>query len=150
MMTSRIRYVTVLVPAVVLALFAACSRGGPRVEAYVDGSYSAVEVAGYQLAGRRDGSTVRATATLTLADGGRLIVELDVVYIPTPSLDEGRWRLEGPAPASGVVQAESVKFLGGQGQQPSLGGRFRLEADGVPRFRVVLPPRPVEKPGWTG
>lgn len=149
-MASHIRHVTLLAPAVVLALFAACSRGGPRVEAYVDGSYSAVEVVDYQLAGKRDGSTTRATAMLKLGDGVRLIVELDVVYNPTPSLGEGRWRLEGPAPASGVVQAESVKFLGGQGQQPSVGGRFRLEADGVPRFRVVLPPRPIEQPGWTG
>lgn len=147
-MVSSVRIVPLSFVAV-LALVASCSRGGgPRVEAYTDGSYQPVEVAGYDVAGKRDGSTTRATATFTLADGERLVVELDIVYNPTPALGDGRWRLEGPAPASGKVHSESVKFLGGQGQGPSLGGRFRLEEQGVPRFRVVLPPRPVESPDW--
>jgi len=46
------------------------------------------------------------------------------------------------------VQAEDLRFAGGQNEGPSLGGRFRLTAGGVPRFRVVMPLRPVRAPRW--
>jgi hypothetical protein len=89
-----------------------------------------------------------AAAVLTLEDGRRLHVELQIVYNPTPALGSGRWRLDGPEGGTGDVRAESIKFLGGQGESPSLGGRFRLNENGNPRFRVTLPARPVGGTGW--
>ena len=38
-------------------------------------------------------------------------------------------------------------YLGEEG--PSIGGRFRLNENGSPRFRVKLPLRVVERPKWT-
>jgi hypothetical protein len=90
----------------------------------------------------------QATATFTFADGERLEVTLDVIYDPTPSLGAGTWVLGGETPASGRAVAESVKFLGGQGQGASVGGRFRLEENDTPRFRVVIPARPMDETQW--
>jgi hypothetical protein len=44
------------------------------------------------------------------------------------------------------VRAESIKFLGGQGAMPSVGGRFVLESFDTPRMRVVLPAREIARP----
>jgi hypothetical protein len=39
-----------------------------------------------------------------------------------------------------------VKFLGGQGGTPSVGGRFTLEQEGNPRMRVTMPAEPLAAP----
>ncbi len=124
-------------------------RDEARLEAWEDGAFQPRDVLEYQVSGRRDGARTVATSVLTLANGDRLRVELTIIYNPTPALGSGRWSLEGDPPASGEAVAESIKFLGGQGEGPSLGGRFRLEEDGSPRFRVTLPSRPVEQQGWS-
>jgi hypothetical protein len=128
----------------------ACSTGGdqPRVEAWDGSAFEPVAHTAYRVSGTRDGSVTRALAEFDLSDGSHLEVQLDIDYNPTPSLGKGEWRLDGNSPASGVVHSESLKFLGGQGQYATVGGRFRLEEDGVPRFRVVLPARPVEPDAW--
>lgn len=126
------------------AALPACSGGGePRVEQWEGGAWRPVASASYEIAGKRDGAATSAIATFGLETGERLRVELTIVYNPTPALGAGRWQLEGDDPASGEVAAESIKFLGGQGEGPSLGGRFRLEENGRPRFRVVLPAKPL-------
>jgi hypothetical protein len=135
----------------ILVLLAGCSDNGqPRVEALEDGTATARAVTTYEISGRRDGATTKAVAMLTLETGERLRLELDVTYDPTPTLASGRWFLVGTRPGAGRIHAESINFLGGQGEGPSVGGRFRLEEDGNPRFRVVLPLRPVNATRWTG
>jgi hypothetical protein len=99
--------------------------------------------------GKRDGAITRAVATFTLEGGDRVRVQFDVVYNPTPALGDGRWDVDGENASAGSLRAESVRFLGGQGEGPSLGGRFLLEEEGAPRFRVVLPLRPLGPSGWT-
>jgi len=98
--------------------------------------------------GRRDGARTRAIATFTLESGEHIRVEFELVYNPTPALGEARWSVDGQNASEGTVRSESVRFLGGQGEGPSLGGRFLLEEDGNPRFRVVLPVRPVANDDW--
>ena len=120
----------------------------PKVEEWVDGVYQMRRVRVYDIAGKRDGGTTRAVATIILESGEQLVRELKVDYDPIPVLGEGYWRLEGTHVDSGTVHAESMKFLGGQSEGPSIGGRFRLDGNGQPRFRVVLPLRPIEESKW--
>lgn len=139
---------------VLLALLLAGGCSGPaepRLEEWVEGAYQARGVSGYEITGQRDGATTRAVATFTLASGERLRLELELVYNPTPALGSGVWRLDGAQYGEGGVRAESLKFLGGQSAGPSLGGRFRLEEEnGRPRFRAVLPLRPLDKEKQSG
>lgn len=133
-----------------LALLSACSGNDePQLEVWEDGIYQTRALSAYEISGKRDGGTTRAVAILTLASGERLRLELVVVYDPTPALSSGHWSLDGTQAAAGEVRAESLTFLGGQAEGPSLGGRFRLDKNGSPRFRVVLPLRPVSQPNWT-
>ncbi len=135
---------------VLLVLFGGCSgRNEPRLEVWEDGVYQPRAVSAYEIDGKRDGATTIAVAVLTLESGERLRLELVVVYDPTPALGSGHWSLDGTQAGAGEVRAESVRFLGGQSEGPSLGGRFRLDENGSPRFRVVLPLRPVGRPNWT-
>lgn len=132
-----------------LALLGGCSdKAEPRLEVWEDGIYQPRALRAYEITGKRDGATTRAVAILTLESGERLQMELVVVYNPTPALDSGHWSLDGTQTGAGEVRAESVRFLGGQGEGPSLGGRFRLYENGSPRFRVVLPLRPIAQPNW--
>jgi len=135
-----------VMPVAILFLLAGCfGESEPGVEEWTDGAYRPLEVTAYEVDGQRDGAATRAVATFTLASGGRLRLELEVAYNPQVVLRAGHWRIEGARPDSGVVHAESMKFLGGQNQGPSLGGRFRLDRNGGPRFRVILPLRPLNQ-----
>ncbi len=146
---TSLRLTTKLHVIAFLAVLGGCTdRSRPRLEVWEDGIYKPRTVSAYEITGKRDGATTRAIAVLTLESGERLRLELEVVYDPAPVLASGRWNLDG-AQALGEVRAESVRFVGGQGEGPSLGGRFRLNANGSPRFRVVLPLRPVDQPRWT-
>lgn len=143
----RLRLVTTLY---FLALLVGCSdRSEPRLEVWENGVYQARALSAYEITGKRDGATTRVVAILTLESGERLQLELVFAYNPTPALGSGHWSVDGTRAGAGNVRAESMKFLGGQGEGPSIGGRFRLEENGSPRFRVVLPLQPVGQPKWT-
>ena len=137
-----------LVPLFVL--MGGCSgKSEPQVEVWEDGVYRSAVVGAYEVSGKRDGAVTRVSAELKLATGERLRLELEVRYDPQPVLGTARWTLDDNQGAAGDVRTESLKFLGGQGEGPSFGGRFRLEENGTPRYRVVLPLRPVDQPEWT-
>ena len=134
-----------------MVLITGCGgRDEPRLSEWDGAAYRPREVAQYQFSGKRDGAVTRATAVFTIAGAEKLEIDLEITYNPTPALGSGRWRLDGPRGAAGEVREESIKFLGGQGEGPSLGGRFRLNENGNPRFLVVLPLRPVETSRWPG
>jgi hypothetical protein len=139
----------VLSLVIVVAWLHACGGADePTVEAWVDGSWTPVVVADYTIAGKRDGQRTTAVATYELQEGGKLRVQLEVSYNPQPVLSAGRWAYTGATRSEGTVVERSMKFFGGQGEGPSLGGRFRLDQDRQPRFRIVLPLRPVNQPTW--
>jgi hypothetical protein len=131
-----------------MVVLGGCSGNSePRLQVWENGVYTPQAIGAYEITGRRDGATTRAEAMLTLEGGKRLHLELEIFYDPTPALASGRWSFDGDK-TSGEAHAESVTFLGGQGEGPSLGGRFRLDENGNPRFRVTLPLRPVDQPKW--
>ena len=97
--------------------------------------------------GMRDGARTRATFTFTGEGGAQLDLHLAVVVDPQPALDEGSWAWSGPTGiGEGTVRPESLRFAGGQGEGPSLGGRFILTDGDQDRFRVELAPTPLQGP----
>lgn len=135
--------------AVSVSLLSGCADSDdPAVELWSDGVWSTVPVTDYSIDGRRDGRVTRATAIFALQGSGRLEVTFEVSYNPQPVLSGGRWQMEGAVSGEGEVVARSMKFFGGQAEGPSLGGRFQLEQDGEPRYRIYLPLRPVSAPDW--
>ena len=138
------RLLAVLVVAGVT--LAGCSGNKARVDVMENGVYNPEKVTAYSIVGARDGSTTHATGTFTMENGDHIRVELEVSYNPTPELAAGRWQREGHLAGEGSVHAESLKFLGGQGATPSVGGRFRLDQEGSPRMRVTMPVQPLERP----
>jgi hypothetical protein len=132
-----------VIAGVCLVAVACMGSDRPRVEVMENGVYVQKSVRAYQISGARDGAITHANAMLTLDDGDRVRIDLAVQYNPTPELASGHWRREGKVVEEGDVHAQSLKFLGGQGGTPSVGGRFRLETFGNPRMRVVLPARPL-------
>ena len=132
-------------------LLTAAACGGPReptVEAWLDSAWTPVVVNTYAIAGKRDGQRTEAVARFGLQDGAQLQVEMEVSYNPQPVLSAGHWTYTGETSDAGTVIERSMKFTGGQGEGPSLGGSFRLDHQGQPRFRVVLPLRPISQPKW--
>ncbi|HKW15573.1 MAG TPA: hypothetical protein VJS69_13890 [Candidatus Krumholzibacteria bacterium] len=133
--------------AAALVVLGGCSGSSkPSVELMENGVYRPEKVSGYSIAGARDGATTHATGTFTMADGDTIRVGLEVTYNPTPELARGHWQRRGRMSGEGPVHAESLKFLGGQGATPSVGGRFRLDQEGSPLMRVTMPTQPLERP----
>ena len=120
----------------------------PLLDELVNGVYKSRTVTDYQVNGTRDGATTEVSIKFVLENGERVELELEVVYNPTPILRSGFWHVDGKHYGSGNVLAKSLKFLGGQGEAPSIGGRFELEEDSQSRFRIVVPLRPVNRPIW--
>ena len=133
----------------IIQLSGGCTNNDePLLDELVNGVYESRIVTNYQVNGMRDGATTKVSIKFVLENGERVQLELEVVYNPRPILRSGFWRLDGKQSGSGNVKAKSIKFLGGQGEAPSLGGRFELEEGSRSRFRVVVPLRPVNKPNW--
>ena len=116
-----------------LVVLLACGAERPSVEDATSGEPLDFEFRG--ATGARDGDRTAATFVF---DGPQGTLELDVTlaYDPQPVMAEGAWTLDGEG---GTVRAESVRFVGGQGEGPSMGGVYVLESNGRSRFRVHLP-----------
>ena len=134
---------------VLILLWGGCvQKEEPMVEEWIDGSYHSRTVNEYKVNGQRDGATTIVYVVYTLESREAVHLKLEVEYNPAPILRSGHWTMKGQQSGSGNVHAESLKFLGGQGEGPSLGGRFLLTENAQSRFRVVVPLRPVNKPKW--
>ena len=130
-------------------LFGGCANNDePRLEEFVNDLYQPRTVTNYQVSGKRDGTTTQVFIIYQLENDERLQLELEITYNPVPVLRSGYWKIDGKESNSGNVQAKSLKFLGGQGDWPSVGGCFQLEDDFQPRFQAFIPLRPINKPEW--
>ena len=128
-------------------LFGGCANNDePGLDELVNDLYQPRTVTNYQVSGKRDGATTQVFIVYQLENDERLQLELEITYNPVPVLQSGYWKINGKESSSGSVQAKSLKFLGGQGEGPSLGGQFQLEDNSQPRFRVFIPLRPNNKP----
>lgn len=118
-----------------LLSMAGCSSEVP-VERLVDGEAVATGFAVTDVSGERDGD--RTAARIVFEDGPRrLVLDITLAYDPQPVLARGEWTM---GDESGPVQAEVVRFVGGQGEGPSVGGVYRLDdLSGASRFRVRVP-----------
>jgi hypothetical protein len=131
---------------ILIALLAGACGGTeePTVMRLVGASPGLAVVTSWNLDGQRDGARTRATARLELADQTSLEVELLLAYDPAPVLAGGTW-VHGDE--SGTVNAERVRFVGGQGEGPSVGGDYVLvDERNLPRYRVQLPLTPISRP----
>ena len=132
-----------------ILLFGGCTNNDePGLDELINDLYQPRNVTNYQVSGKRDGATTQVFIIFQFKNDERLQLELEIAYNPIPALRSGHWKIDGKESSSGNVQAKSLKFLGGQGEGPSLGGRFQLEDNFQPRFRVFIPLRPINKPKW--
>jgi hypothetical protein len=137
----------------VISAFAACGGGErvdsstARVEELLESGPAVLPLELAHWEGERDGAMSRATFHF----GGRsaeLHLDLHIAYDPQPTLAEGNWTYRGPTgTGEGPVRAESVRFVGGQGEGISVGGVYLLLEAGHSRFRVSLPLTAIA-PAW--
>jgi hypothetical protein len=92
------------------------------------------------LSGVRDGENVKATLRFQNPQDS---AEVDLVLHlgPPAQCTSGTWHVSiGGATQNGPVTCDSLTFLGGQADQPSIGGTFTLkDTNGVALYRVTLP-----------
>ena len=138
---SQVQWLCSLLLCSLLVLLAGCAGDRPLVERFEQEAWHAESFRLLSVTGERDGSEVVFAVRLQSDDGRRLRIDGLLLLDPQARLLSGEWReAGGPAPRSGVVSATAVDFLGGQGGQPSLGGRFWLTAAGESIYRLNLPP----------
>ena len=98
--------------------------------------------------GVRDGALTQAYITYEFEDYNSIQLKLEVTYNPTPILSSGYWKILDSDSIGGYIRANSLKFLGGQAEAPSLGGTFELKENFQTRFKVIVPLRPINKLEW--
>ncbi len=99
------------------------------------------------LAGRRDGDRLPVRLVFEAPSSTLRLDLLFRIGVPT-RLESGQYRWERQDEVlEGRVRASSVTFLGGQSDNPNLGGVFQLlSASGDPIYQVTLPTSEVKRP----
>lgn len=119
-----------------------------RIEELLESGPAPLDVELASVDGERDGAQSRAVF-LFGGHSTELRLELVLAYDPQPVLSWGEWSYRGPTgTGEGTVRAESVRFVGGQGEGVSIGGVYVLEENGHSRFRVRLPLTSIA-PSWS-
>jgi hypothetical protein len=130
-----------------LLLVAGC--GGIQ-EAVIENLETQTQLADYRmisLTGRRDGDRLPVHVAF---EAGLMKLEMDLHFqigVPT-RLESGQYFFEQPeGTLQGRVRERSVTFLGGQSDNPNLGGVFELlSGKGIPLYKVTLPTSEVKRP----
>ncbi len=99
------------------------------------------------LTGRRDGDRLPVRLVFEASSSNLRMDLLFRIGVPT-RLESGQYHWERQDEVlEGRVRASSVTFLGGQSDNPNLGGVFQLfSASGVPIYKVTLPTSEVKRP----
>ena len=134
-------------PSVVLwLLLSSCAPGGLKVEP-IDQEGESPPYKWGSLTGIRDGDILETNAVLVSGQKNLKMTMRFRIGVPT-NLEWGRflWLKEGEI-SKGTITERSVTFLGGQSDQPSIGGIFELIPDeGSIRYKVRLPTRQLTRP----
>ena len=96
--------------------------------------------------GVRDGASVNAEAHFT--DGADLItMKITLQLVPPPEFRSGIYEANiGGKTTVGPVECTSLTYLGGQADQPSVGGVFILkDGQNRPVYRVRIPATPMAR-----
>ncbi len=130
-----------------VALLSSCGPKEPSVEARAGKDWVPAPFTFDRIEGAREGERTRASFFFTGPDSSWLELRVGVEVNPEVTLRLGRWYLEERSKeTTGGVRADRLRFLGGQGEQPSIGGTFVLREGGEERFRVSLPPMQIRPP----
>jgi hypothetical protein len=99
------------------------------------------------LEGRRDGDRLPVRLVFEAPSSNLRLDLLFRIGVPT-RLESGQYQWERQDEVlEGPVRASSVTFLGGQSDNPNLGGVFQLlSASGEPIYQVRLPTSEVKRP----
>ena len=99
------------------------------------------------LTGRRDGERLPVRLVFKAPSSNLRMDLLFRIGVPT-RLESGQYHWERQDEVmEGLVRSSSVTFLGGQSDNPNLGGVFQLlSAGGDPIYKVTLPTSEVKRP----
>jgi hypothetical protein len=118
-----------------------CSGPGLMLEEYTGETWRKVPCTMQSVTGRREGYLAHTTIQFAAERGDRITIHITVSVNPQPRMEQGTWELEAAgAAAGGNVTPARVEFLGGQGGAAGIGGKFFLNENGHPRFRLRFPP----------
>ena len=135
--------------AAALQILAACGPSEPTVMAKAEKGWAPTSFRYERAEGMRDGDRTKASYFFAGPDSSWLELRVTVEVKPEPTLTFGRWYLEErDHEKTGSARVTHLRFLGGQGGSPSIGGDFLLREGSDERYRLLLPPTPIapEKP----
>ncbi len=132
----------------VVCFFGCVNNEKPEFEESVNDLFVPRIIKNYETYGNRDGALTQAYITYDFENYESIQLILQVTYNPTPILSSGYWKTLGNESIGGNIEATSLKFLGGQGEGPSLGGSFELKDKFSTLFKVIVPLRPINEPKW--
>ena len=146
-MDHRLTSKWVLLVCVALLLLAHCQAAQEAVIKDLEQETSLSDYRMISLTGTRDGDRLPVQVVFK-AGSSQLRMDLRFrIGVPT-RLESGGYIFEQPKRTlEGRVRERSVTFLGGQSDNPNLGGVFELlSREGDPLYKVTLPTSEVKRP----
>jgi hypothetical protein len=129
-----------------LVVIAGCANADYRFERIDGGQPNALPFKFDGIRGLRDGASVNAEARFT--DGADFItMNIALHLVPPPEFRSGIYEATiGGKTTHGRVECTSLTYLGGQADQPSVGGVFILkDGQNRPVYRVRIPATPMAR-----
>ena len=117
----------------------------PEFYEVIDNYNQRLDIINYEVSGVRDGDRTKVSINYSLINNKEFNLILNVIYNPVPIFNSGTWSIKGDYSTSGVLQKKEMKFLGGQGDSPSLGGIFLLNVGSKTIYKAIVPLRPINK-----
>lgn len=124
--------------AAVLLVWLGCAPATPTIDERVGEQWAPSSYRFVRAEGQRDGEQTHAYFFFEGPEGAKLEVRLLLDLKPEAGMRVGRWYWDrADSSLSGSMTARSVRFLGGQGGPPSVGGTYTLRLEKAPflRFR---------------
>lgn len=128
----------------VLVLISGCGITELRFEKIEGGKATVVPLMMISLYGARDGDSVTAEAFFTGGPGSTDVAEMKVKLHLGPPAEfvSGTYHADiGGKVTDGIVECTSLDYQGGQGEVPSMGGKFVWN----PGYRVAIPSTPIKR-----
>ena len=128
-----------ILPFILFFLFFSCSNNKPFLYHVINDKNEEIIINDLKIDGKRVDDRTKVDLKIVHSNNKHINLDLEFYYNPFPQLVNGLW-MSSENFQQGSILSNSLKFSGGQGEPPSVGGNFYLlDSKKDTLFHLFLP-----------